>query len=438
MILDTFRDIFKIPELKKRIFITLGLLAIYRIGAHVPVPGIDSRALSDFFQQMQGTIFGMVDLFAGGALRRLSIFALGIMPYITASIILQLLIPVVPALEKLQKEGEEGRKKIVQYTRIATVFIALFQALGIAIWLENPANFQGRLIVPFPGWSFRLLTIITVTAGTSFIMWLGEQITEKGIGNGISLIIFAGIIARAPGDLIRTIALIQNRQIHMFAFLLILGFMVFVVAGVVLITLGQRKIPVQYARRVIGRRVYGGQSTYLPLKVNQAGVIPVIFAMSILQFPQTIATFLGANNPTFKSFATYFSTYHPVGMTLYALLIIFFTYFYTAITFNPKEISDNIKKYGGFIPGIRPGKATADYLDKIMTRIALPGGLFLAGIALLPTLLIKWLNVPFYFGGTSLLIVVGVALDTLQQIESHLIMRQYEGFLSKGKLRGRY
>ncbi|NOZ63337.1 MAG: preprotein translocase subunit SecY [Caldiserica bacterium] len=436
--LDTFRDIFKIPELKKRIFITLGLLAIYRIGAHVPVPGIDSRALSDFFQQMQGTIFGMVDLFAGGALRRLSIFALGIMPYITASIILQLLIPVVPALEKLQKEGEEGRKKIVQYTRIATVFIALFQALGIAIWLENPANFQGRLIVPFPGWSFRLLTIITVTAGTSFIMWLGEQITEKGIGNGISLIIFAGIIARAPGDLIRTIALIQNRQIHMFAFLLILGFMVFVVAGVVLITLGQRKIPVQYARRVIGRRVYGGQSTYLPLKVNQAGVIPVIFAMSILQFPQTIATFLGANNPTFKSFATYFSTYHPVGMTLYALLIIFFTYFYTAITFNPKEISDNIKKYGGFIPGIRPGKATADYLDKIMTRIALPGGLFLAGIALLPTLLIKWLNVPFYFGGTSLLIVVGVALDTLQQIESHLIMRQYEGFLSKGKLRGRY
>jgi len=438
MILDTFRDIFRIPELKKRIFITLGLLAIYRIGAHVPVPGIDSRALSDFFQQMQGTIFGMVDLFAGGALRRLSIFALGIMPYITASIILQLLIPVVPALEKLHKEGEEGRKKIVQYTRIATVFIALFQALGIAIWLENPANFQGRLIVPFPGWSFRLLTIITVTAGTSFIMWLGEQITEKGIGNGISLIIFAGIIARAPGDLIRTIALIQNRQIHMFAFLLILGFMVFVVAGVVLITLGQRKIPVQYARRVIGRRVYGGQSTYLPLKVNQAGVIPVIFAMSILQFPQTIATFLGANNPTFKNFATYFSTYHPVGMTLYALLIIFFTYFYTAITFNPKEISDNIKKYGGFIPGIRPGKATADYLDKIMTRIALPGGLFLAGIALLPTLLIKWLNVPFYFGGTSLLIVVGVALDTLQQIESHLIMRQYEGFLSKGKLRGRY
>ena len=438
MILDSFRDIFRIPELRKRILITLGFLAIYRIGSHVPVPGIDSKALVDFFQQMQGTIFGMVDLFAGGALRRLSIFALGIMPYITASIIMQLLIPVIPALEKLHKEGEEGRRKIVQYTRIATVFITLFQALGIAIWLENPTNFQGRLIVPFPGWSFRLLTIITITAGTAFIMWLGEQITEKGIGNGISLIIFAGIIARSPGDFIRTVALIQNRQMHIFLFLLLLLFMVFVVASVVLITLGQRKIPVQYARRVIGRRVYGGQSTYLPLKVNQAGVIPIIFAISILQFPQTISTFLGANNPAFKTFATYFSTYHPVGMSLYVILIIFFTYFYTAITFNPKEISDNIKKYGGFIPGIRPGRATADYLDRIMTRIALPGGLFLAGIALLPTLLIKWLNVPFYFGGTSLLIVVGVALDTLQQMESHLIMRQYGGFLSRGRLRGRY
>ncbi len=438
MILDSFRDIFRIPELRKRIFFTLGLLAVYRIGTHVPVPGIDSKALSEFFRQMQGTIFGMIDLFAGGGLRRLSIFALGIMPYITASIIMELLIPVFPALEKLHKEGEEGRKKLVQYTRIATVFISLFQSLGIAIWLENPANFQGRLIVPYPGWSFKLLTMITVTAGTSFLMWLGEQITEKGIGNGISLIIFAGIIARYPAYFARTVALVKTRQVHMFLLLMLLVFMVFVVAGVVLITMGQRKIPVQYARRVIGRRVYGGQNTYLPLRVNQAGVIPIIFAIAILQFPQTISAFLGANNPVLKNFSTIFSTYHPVGMFLYAVLIIFFTYFYTAITFNPKEISDNIKKYGGFIPGIRPGKATSEYLDKVMTRIAFPGGIFLAVIALLPVLLIKWLNVPFYFGGTSLLIVVGVALDTLQQIESHLIMRQYEGFLTKGRMRGRY
>ncbi|HEX68294.1 MAG TPA: preprotein translocase subunit SecY [bacterium] len=437
MVLDAFRDIFRIPELRRRILVTLGLLAVYRVGAHVPVPGIDSSALIQFFDQMRGTIFGMIDLFAGGAFRRMSIFALGIMPYITASIIIQLLIPVFPNLEKLQRE-EEGRRKIVQYTRIGTMFIALFQSLGIAMWLENPANFQGRLIVPFPGWSFRLLTMITVTAGTAFLMWLGEQITEKGIGNGISLIIFAGIVARYPVYFMRTLISIRNRQFSLFSFAILVVFMVLVVAGVVLITQAQRKIPVQYARRVVGRRVFGGQTTYLPLRVNQAGVIPIIFAISILQFPQTITSFFGASNPAFKQFAMVFSTYHPVGMTLYAILIIFFTYFYTAITFNPQEIADNIKRYGGFIPGIRPGKATAEYLDRIMTRIAFPGGLYLAVIALLPIFLTKWLHVPFYFGGTSLLIVVGVALDTLQQIESHLLMRQYEGFITKGRLRGRF
>ncbi len=438
MAFDALRDIFRIPELRRRILVTLLLLGVYRIGSHFPVPGIDSGKLVQFFEQMRGTIFGMIDLFAGGAFSRMSIFALGIMPYITASIILQLLIPVFPALEKLHKD-EEGRRKIVQYTRIATMFIALFQSLGIAIWLENPANFQGRLIVPFPGWGFRLLTMITVTAGTAFLMWLGEQITEKGIGNGISLIIFAGIVARYPAYFARTVTAIKNRQFSLFSLLILLVFMFLVVAGVVLITQAQRKIPVQYARRVMGRKVYGGHTTYLPLRVNQAGVIPIIFAVSILQFPQTLTTFLGrGGSSAFQNFANIFSTYHPVGMTLYAILIIFFTYFYTAITFNPQEISENIKKYGGFIPGIRPGKATAEYLDRIMTRIAFPGGLYLAGIALLPIFLTKWLNVPFYFGGTSLLIVVGVALDTLQQIESHLIMRQYEGFIGRGRVRGRY
>ncbi len=437
MILDTFRDIFKIPELRKRILITLGFLAVYRVGAHVPVPGIDSKALADFFQQMRGTLLGMVDLFAGGALSRLSIFALGIMPYITASIILQLLIPVFPYLEKLTKD-EEGRRKIVQYTRIGTVFIALFQSFGIALWLENPASFQGRVIVPFPGWSFRLIVMVTVTAGTSFLMWLGEQITEKGIGNGISLIIFSGIVARTAPDSVRTLNLIMTRQLHVFVFFLLLIFMVFVVAGVVLIIQAQRRIPVQYAKRVIGRRVYGGQSTYLPLRVNQAGVIPIIFASSILLFPQTISTFLGEKAAAFYNFTNMFSPRHPIGMSLYAILIIFFTYFYTAITFNPQEISENIKKYGGFIPGIRPGKTTAEYLDRIMTRIAFPGGIFLAVIAVLPYLLFKWTKVPFYFGGTSLLIVVGVALDTIQQIESHLLMRHYEGFITRGRIKGRY
>jgi preprotein translocase subunit SecY len=437
--LGGLRDIFKIPELSRRIFITLGFLALYRIGVHVPTPGINTEALGEFFSQMQGTLFGMVDLFAGGALRRAAIFALGIMPYVTSSIILQMLIPVVPYLEKLSREeGEEGRRKIVQYTRYGTILISIIQALGLALWLERPDAFGGVVMVHSPGWNFRLMTIITMTAGTAFLMWLGEQISEKGIGNGISLIIFAGIVARSPWDVRRTIDLVINKQMHILLFIFMIVFIVAVVAGVVLITQAQRRIPVQYAKRVIGRRIYGGQSTYIPLRVNQAGVIPIIFANAVLMFPQTISTFLGGSESKFFQIASLFGYNHPLGMFVYAVLIIFFTYFYTAMTFNPSEMADNIKKYGGFVPGIKPGRTTADYFERIMTRIALPGGLFLAAMALLPTILMQRLHVPFYFGGTSLLIVVGVALDTMGQLESHLLMRQYRGFIQKGKMRARY
>ncbi|HIE43310.1 MAG TPA: preprotein translocase subunit SecY, partial [Candidatus Omnitrophica bacterium] len=348
--------------------------------------------------------------------------------------------PVVPYLEKLSKEeGEEGRRKIVQYTRYGTVLISLIQSMGIAIWLENPNSFNGVVMVSSPGWHFRLMTVITLTAGTAFLMWLGEQISERGIGNGVSLIIFAGIIARSPQDLIRTINLVFMRQMNIFVLLFFIAFMVAVVAGVVLITQAQRRIPVQYAKRVVGRRIYGGQSTYIPLRVNQAGVIPIIFASAILVFPSTVSMFFGGTDSWFYRIASYLDyNREPFGMFIYAILIIFFTYFYTAITFNPSEIAENIKKYGGFVPGIKPGRTTAEYFDRIMTRIALPGGLFLAVVALLPIVLIRRLNVPFSFGGPALLIVVGVALDTMGQLESHLLMRQYRGFIQKGRIRGRY
>ena len=430
--LKSFQNVFKIPELKRRVIMTAVLLIAYRVGAHVPTPGIDGEALARVFDQAQNTLLGMVDLFSGGNLRRLSIFALGIMPYISASIILQLLTVVIPALERLAKEGEAGRKKITQYTRYGTIVLSVVQSIGIAVGLESMRP-DGIPIVPHPGWGFRLLTMITLTAGTALIMWIGEQISEKGIGNGISLIIMAGIVVRLPSAILASYTLIVNREMSLFTFLIIVAAMVAVTAAVVLMQEGQRKIPVQYAKRVVGRRVYGGQSTHIPLRINTAGVIPVIFASSLILFPATITRFVP--HPWMQAFADAMSPGRFTYTLLYMGLIIFFTYFYTAIVFNPIDLADNMKKYGGFIPGVRPGKKTAEYIDRTLTRITLPGALFLALISVLPDMLIRWFNVPFYFGGTSLLIVVGVALDTVRQMESHLLMRNYEGFLKKSKSR---
>ncbi|MBI2206428.1 MAG: preprotein translocase subunit SecY [Candidatus Rokubacteria bacterium] len=431
--LQSFQNVFKIPELKKRILWTAGLLIAYRIGAHVPTPGIDGAALAQFFDQVQGTLLGMVDLFSGGNLRRLSIFALGIMPYISASIILQLLTVVIPALERLAKEGEAGRKKITQYTRYATIGLSFVQALGIAYGLEGMRSPTGVSIVPTPGWGFRLLTVVTLTAGTALIMWIGEQITERGIGNGISLIIMAGIVVRLPSAITASYTLITTGEMKLFVFGAIIVTMVAVTAAVVVMQEGQRKIPVQYAKRVVGRRVYGGQSTHIPLRINTAGVIPVIFASSLILFPATLTRFVP--HPWMQAIADALSPGQVTYTMLYMGLIVFFTYFYTAIVFNPVDLADNMKKYGGFIPGVRPGKKTSEYIDRVLTRITLPGAIFLAIISVLPDLLIRWFNVPFYFGGTSLLIVVGVALDTVRQMESHLLMRNYEGFLRRSRTR---
>ena len=432
-VLQNLQNVTKIPELKRRLLVTLGLLAAYRLGAHVPTPGVDGEALARFFDSVQGTLLGLVDLFSGGNLRRLTVFALGIMPYISASIILQLLTVVVPALERLAKEGEAGRKKITQYTRYGTVLLSAFQSLFIAIGLESMNDPSGGTLVPYPGWGFRLLTMMTLTAGTSLIMWLGEQISEKGIGNGISLIIFAGIVVRIPSALAATYTLLSTGELSLFVLIGVLVLMVAVTAAVVIMQEGQRKIPVQYAKRVVGRRVYGGQSTHIPLRINTAGVIPVIFASSIILFPATLARFIptwwmqrisDALSPgPLPQSAPYY--------VLYMGFIVFFTYFYTAIVFNPSDLADNMKKYGGFIPGVRPGKKTAEFIDRTLTRITLPGAVFLALISVLPDFLIRSFNVPFFFGGTSLLIVVGVALDTVRQMESHLLMRHYEGFLRR-------
>jgi preprotein translocase subunit SecY len=428
--LQSFQNIFKIPELKRRLLISFGLLAAYRIGAHVPTPGVDGHALSLIFDQAQGTLLGLVDLFSGGNLRRLTVFALGIMPYISASIILQLLTVVIPALERLAKEGEAGRKKITQYTRYGTILLSAVQAMGIAVGLESMRVEGGATpIVPVPGWGFRLLTMLTLTTGTALIMWLGEQISEKGIGNGISLIIMAGIVVRLPSAAVASYSMITTGVMSLFVFGALVAMMVLVTAAVVIMQEGQRKIPVQYAKRVVGRRIYGGQSTHIPLRVNTAGVIPVIFASSILLFPATLTRFIP--HPWMQVISDALSPGRFTYTLLYAGFIIFFTYFYTAIVFNPIDLSDNMKKYGGFIPGVRPGKKTAEYIDRTLTRITLPGAIFLALISVLPDLLIRWFSVPFYFGGTSLLIVVGVALDTVRQMESHLLMRHYEGFLRR-------
>jgi preprotein translocase subunit SecY len=432
-ILSSFQNIFKIQELKSRIFFTLALLAVYRIGAHIPTPGINGEALSEFLARSgAGALMGFFDMFSGGALSRVTIFALGIMPYISASIILQLLTVVIPAIGKLAKEGEAGRKKIVRYTRYGTVVISAIQSFGIAAGLES---MQNGAFVQNPGWSFKLLTMLTLTSGTAFIMWLGEQITERGIGNGISLIIFAGIVARFPNAIISTIRLIQAGELSLFFVVALVIMMVAVIGAIIYVERGQRKIPVQYAKRVVGRKIYGGQSTHLPLKINTAGVIPPIFASSIIMFPATVAGFIAI--PWVQSIARQLSPGTILYTLLYVGMIFFFAYFYTAIIFNPIDISDNLKKYGGYIPGIRPGQKTSEYIYKVLSRLTFIGGFYLALICIIPEILISRFNVPFYFGGTSILITVGVALDTVSQIETHLITRSYEGFLKKGRIRGR-
>ncbi len=425
-----FQNIFKIPELKKRILATFALLMVYRIGCAVPTPGIDGDALATFFARAKGTLLGLFDMFSGGALERLSVFALGIMPYISASIILQLLTVAVPHLDRLSKEGESGRKKITQYTRYGTVVLSIIQGFGISIGLESMSAPGGAPVVAYPGWGFRLMTVLTLTAGTAFIMWLGEQITERGIGNGISLIIFAGIVARMPSAIGNTFRLMKTGEMGAFLVLLMGVLMVVVVGVIIFMERGQRRIPVQYAKRIVGRRMYGGQSTHLPLKINTAGVIPPIFASSIIMFPATIANFIKV--PWMQSISQAMTPGGVVYNLVYVGFIIFFCYFYTAVTFNPVDVADNMKKYGGYIPGIRPGKRTADYIDKVLTRITFGGALYVSAVCVLPTILIARFNVPFYFGGTALLIVVGVAIDTISQMESHMLARHYEGFMKKG------
>lgn len=429
-VFSTFQNIFKIPELKNRVLFTLMFLIIYRIGAHIPTPGINGEALSEFLSRQAGGIMEFFDMFSGGALSRVTIFALGIMPYISASIIFQLLTVVIPAIGRLAKEGEAGRKKITRYTRYATVVISAIQSFFIAIGLES---MQGGMFIQAPGWSFRILTMITLTSGTAFIMWLGEQITERGIGNGISLIIFAGIVARFPSAVINTFELVRLGEISIFLISGILVFMIGVVALIIFIERGQRKIPVQYAKRLVGRKVYGGQSTHLPLKINTSGVIPPIFASSIIMFPATITGFITV--PWVQAIAKQLVPGNILYTVLFVSMIFFFAYFYTAIVFNPVDIADNLKKYGGYIPGIRPGGKTSEYIYRVMTRLTFVGAIYLAVVCIVPDVLRQ--KVPFYFGGTSLLIVVGVALDTVSQIESHLITRSYEGFLKKGRIKGR-
>jgi preprotein translocase subunit SecY len=465
--LQAIRNIWDVPDLRKRVLFTLGLLAIYRLGNHVPTPGIHAQALIDFFEQNRGNWFGLVDMFSGGNLAKVTIFALGIMPYITASIILQLLTVIWPFLEKLSKEGELGRRKITQYTRYGTVMLSIVQSFGIAVYLERMTLANQFRIVEHPGWGFKMMTVLTLTTGTAFIMWLGEQITERGIGNGMSLIIFAGIVVGFPRAVLDTFQMIQRGELSLLAALILLAAMFLVVGAIVFVERGQRRIPVQYAKRVVGRRVYGGQTTHLPLRVNTAGVIPVIFASSIIAFPQTIASFFQANNQWMQAVSEQLQWGMPLYNILYVSFIIFFCYFYTAIVFNPDDVAENMRKYGGFIPGIRPGKRTSEYLDHILGRITFGGAIYLALVAILPEFLITgfkvapipvigapldmflsnnnlgWitegLHLNFYFGGTSLLIVVGVAMDTIAQVEAQLIMRHYDGFTGRGgkRIRGR-
>jgi len=428
------QNIAKITELRQRILFTFAMLAVYRIGAYVVTPGIDEQVIKSFFEQAAGTVFGLFNLFSGSALEQLSIFSLGIMPYISASIILQLLTVVIPQLDLMRKEGEQGRKKINQWTRYATIVLALFQSFLIAVALENGQFGQNAVV--HPGWGFRLMAMMTLTTGTAFIMWLGEQITERGIGNGISLIIFAGIIVRIPSALGALFQLIRTDQFSILQTLFLGAFAVAVVGFIVVVERAQRRIPIQHARRVVGRRVLQGGMSYFPLRVNTAGVIPAIFASSLLVFPLTIGQFTDA--PALRTFIdTYLNPGTFVYETVYIGLIIFFAYFYTAVMINPVDVAENIKKSGAYIPGIRPGKKTAEHIDRILTRITLVGGIYMALVCVLPTMLALRFNVPFYFGGTALLIVVGVGLDTVAQIEAHLVSRQYEGFARGSRIRGR-
>ena len=430
--ISSIQNIFKIQELRLRIAFTAFMLVVYRLGAHIPVPGINNAELAKYLTERGGALMGFLDLFSGGGLSRLTVFALGIMPYISASIILQLLTVVFSPLAKLAKEGEQGRKKIIQYTRYGTVGIGLVQAFGIAVGLEG---MNGGVFVQSPGWAFRLMTMVTITAGTVFLMWIGEQITERGIGNGISLIIFAGIVARMPSAALNTFQLYQTGELGALTLVLLAALIVAVVLAIVFLESGRRKIPVQYAKRVVGRKVYGGQSTHIPLKINTAGVIPPIFASSIIALPATIASFVPV--PWVQAIGRNLTPGTLVHMAFYATLIIFFSFFYTAVVLNPVDIADNMKKYGGFIPGIRPGQKTSDYIYRVLTRITFAGSLYLAAVCIVPEFLIYRFNVPFAFGGTSLLIVIGVGLDTAQQIETHMITRNYEGFMKKGRLKGR-
>jgi preprotein translocase subunit SecY len=458
-VIESFRNIFAIPDLRKRVLFTFGLLAVYRVGCHIPSPGVDPQALLEFMQAQAQGFLGFVNTFTGGSLSKIAVFALGIMPYITASIILQLLTVVWPYLEKLSKEGELGRRKITQWTRYGTVVISVIQGTGIAVWLERMTTPGGAPLVPQPGWGFRVLTVITLTTGTAFIMWLGEQISERGIGNGISLIIFAGIVVGLVPAVGKTIQSIQQGNLQLFLLIPLLLFMVLVVAFIVYMERAQRRIPVQYAKRVVGRRIYGGQSTYLPLRVNTGGVIPVIFASSVVTIPTVISGLI--QNEGVQKVAGYVAYGQPIYYLLQVITIIFFSYFYVSIIFNPADLAENMRKYGGFIPGIRPGKRTAEYIDRILTRLTLVGAVYLAAVTVLPEFLltgihiagIPWLGpriagyfpnwvtegmgIQFYFGGTSLLIVVGVAMDTIQQVESQLVMRNYEGFMKRGRIRGR-
>ena len=438
---ENFRNIFKIEELRNRILFTLALLVVVRIGAHITLPGIDAGLLAEAQKnQADNTLFGLYDLFVGGAFKNAAIFALGIMPYISASIIIQLLGAVFPYFQKLQKEGEEGRKKINQLTRLGTIPVAALQAWGVSVQLgSRSVGDQGIISPEFPAWFFTFSTVIILTAGTIFLMWLGEQITERGIGNGISLIIFVGIIDRFPYAVFDEYQIVSSGARNLLVELIYIAAFVFIIAGVIAVTVAVRKIPVQYAKRVVGRKVFGGVTQYIPMKVNSAGVMPLIFAQSIMFIPSTFLSFF-PNSEFMQGVAKYFDYSSWFYSFVYALLIVFFTYFYTAIAFNPKDVSDNMKKQGGFIPGVRPGKPTSDYIDNILTKITLPGAIFLALIAILPTFLMKMgvtTGLASFFGGTSLLIIVGVALDTLQQIESHLLMRHYDGFMKSGKIKAR-